>query len=65
MRLALAFLFLFAALPAASASEATDLAAKVVAAYGGAEAIQKAGSIYQSGQLESYRHGKTGTVERR
>lgn len=66
MRFALALLLvLAAALPgAAAASEATDLAAKIVAAYGGAAAIEKAGSIRQTGQLESYRHGKTGTVER-
>jgi len=63
MRLALALLFLLAAAPA-SASEATDLAGVVIAAYGGDEAIERAGSIRQSGTLDSYRHGKTGTVER-
>lgn len=68
MRLALALLFVLAALPVsgppASASEAADLAAKVVAAYGGADAITAAASLHQTGSLESYRHGKTGTVER-
>lgn len=63
MRFALALLLILATAPAA-ASEATDLAAKVVAAYGGAEAIERAGSFRQTGQLESFRHGKTGTVER-
>ncbi len=68
MRLALALIFLLAAAPAsnpASASEATDLADRVVAAYGGADAIEAAASLHQSGTLESYRHGKTGTIERR
>ena len=64
MRLTLALIILLAAAPA-SASEATDLAAKVVAAYGGAEAIEAAASLQQSGTLESYRHGKTGSIERR
>jgi hypothetical protein len=64
MRLALALLlFLLAPAPAA-ASEATDLAERVVAAYGGAEAIAAGASLRQSGKLESYRHAKTGTVER-
>lgn len=63
MRLALALLLCLAAAPAL-ASEATDLAARVIAAYGGAEAIERSGSLKQSGTLESYRHGKTGTVER-
>jgi len=65
MRLALALLFLLIAAAApASASEATDLAAKVVAAYGGADAVTAAASLHQTGSLESYRHGKTGTIER-
>lgn len=66
MRLALALLFLLAANTAtpASASEATGLAERVIAAYGGAQAIEQGGSFKQSGRLESYRHGKTGTVER-
>lgn len=63
MRLALALIFSLAAAPA-FASEATDLAEKVIAAYGGAEAIERARSTHQSGTLESYRHAKTGTVER-
>lgn len=63
MRLAFTLLLILAATPAA-ASEATDLAAKVVAAYGGVEAIERAGSFRQTGSLDSYRHGKTGTVER-
>ena len=63
MRLALALLFILAAAPA-SASEATDLAERVIAAYGGAQAIEQGNSFKQSGTLESYRHGKTGTVER-
>ena len=63
MRLALALLFILAAAPAA-ASEATDLAERVIAAYGGAEAIERGDSMHQSGTLESYRHAKTGTVER-
>ena len=69
MRLALALLFLLAtatttAATPASASEATGLAERVIAAYGGAQAIEQGGSFKQSGRLESYRHGKTGTVER-
>jgi len=63
MRLALALLFILVAAPA-SASEATDLAGRVIAAYGGAGAIEQGSSIRQSGTLESYRHAKTGTVER-
>jgi hypothetical protein len=63
MRPALALIFLLAAAPA-SASEATDLAGRVIAAYGGADAIEQGKSFKQSGRLESYRHGKTGTVER-
>lgn len=63
MRIALALLFVLAAAPA-SASEATDLAGRVIAAYGGAEAIGRSDSIHQTGTLESYRAGKTGTVER-
>lgn len=63
MRFALALIVILAAAPA-FASEATGLAAKVVAAYGGATAIEKAGSVHQFGTLESYRHGKTGAVER-
>jgi len=63
MRLAFALLFILAAIPA-SASEATDLAGKVIAAHGGAEAIAAGASLRQTGSLESYRHGKTGTVER-
>ena len=63
MRLALALLFILAAAPA-PASEATDLAGRVIAAYGGAEAIEQGGSMRQSGTLDSYRHAKTGTVER-
>lgn len=66
MRLALALVFFLAAAAAtpASASEATGLAERVIAAYGGAQAIEQGGSFKQSGRLESYRHGKTGTVER-
>lgn len=63
MRLALALIVILAAAPA-SASEATDLAELVIAAYGGAEAIEQGKSFKQSGTLESYRHGKTGRVER-
>lgn len=63
MRLALTLLFILAAAPA-SASEATDLAERVIAAHGGAETIEASDSFKQSGTLESYRHGKTGTVER-
>ena len=63
MRLALALIFLLAAAPA-SASEATDLAERVIVAYGGAGTIEASNSFKQSGTLESYRHGKTGTVER-
>jgi hypothetical protein len=63
MRLALALIFLLAAAPAC-ASEATDLAERVIAAYGGAGTIEASNSFKQSGTLESYRHGKTGTVER-
>jgi len=64
MRLALALALVIAAAPAC-ASEATDLAGLVVAAYGGAETIEAGTSLQQSGALESNRHGKTGTVERR
>lgn len=63
MKLALALVLLLAAAPA-SASEATDLANLVIAAYGGAGTIEAGASLRQSGTLESYRHGKTGTVER-
>jgi len=63
MRLALALLIILAAAPA-PASEATDLAERVIAAHGGAQAIEQAKSLRQSGTMESYRHGKTGTVER-
>jgi hypothetical protein len=63
MRIALALVFFLAAAPV-SASEATDLAGRVIAAYGGADAIEQGKSFKQSGTLESYRHGKTGTVER-
>jgi hypothetical protein len=63
MRLALALVIFLAAAPA-SASEATDLAKLVIAAHGGAETIERSTSFKQSGALESYRHGKTGTVER-
>lgn len=63
MRLALFLVFFLAAAPA-SASEATDLAALVIAAHGGADSIEAGASLHQSGTLESYRHGKTGTVER-
>lgn len=63
MRFAFALLFLLAAAPA-SASEATDLAELVIAAHGGAQTIEQDKSFRQSGTLESYRHGKTGTVER-
>ncbi len=63
MRLALALVFCLAAAPA-PASEATDLAERVVAAYGGAKAIEAGASVRQSGTLDSYRHGKTGTIER-
>ncbi|MBE9552215.1 MAG: hypothetical protein IMF05_02010 [Proteobacteria bacterium] len=73
MRLALALLFILAATTAtivtasnpATASEAAGLAKRVIAAYGGARTIEQGGSFKQSGTLESYRHGKTGTVERR
>jgi len=61
----LATILLFCLVPAtALASEATDLVDRVVAAYGGAAAIQRSGSVRQSGTLDSFRHGKTGTVER-
>jgi hypothetical protein len=63
MRFVLALLFILAAAPA-SASEATDLAERVIAAYGGADTIGRGKSMRQSGTLESNRHGKTGTVER-
>lgn len=63
MRIAFVLLLCLAAAPAWG-SEATDLAARVIAAYGGAEAIEKSGSLRQSGTLESLRHGATGTVER-
>jgi len=63
MRLAI-ILLLCLAPTAALASEATDLADRVVAAYGGAAAIERSGSVRQSGTLDSFRHGKTGTVER-
>lgn len=63
MRLAI-ILMLCLAPATALASEATDLADQIVAAYGGAAAIERSGSVRQSGTLDSFRHGKTGTVER-
>lgn len=63
MRFAL-FLVLFLASTPALASEATDLAKLIIAAYGGAESIERSKSFRQSGALESNRHGKTGTVTR-
>lgn len=63
MRLALCLIFFLASTPA-SGSEATDLAKLVIAAYGGAESIERNNSVKQSGALQSNRHGKTGTVER-
>lgn len=58
------FLVLFLASTPALASEATDLAALTIAAYGGPEAIERIKSFKQSGALTSNRYGKTGTVER-
>lgn len=58
------FLVLFLASTPALASEATDLAALTIAAYGGAEAIERIKSFKQSGALTSNRYGQTGTVER-
>ncbi|UCH73072.1 MAG: hypothetical protein JSU82_11970 [Rhodospirillales bacterium] len=63
MRLALTLILCLAAAPAMG-SEATALAERVIAAYGGAESIERGGSLKQSGSLDSFRHGKTGTVER-
>ena len=63
MRLAI-ILLLCIAPTAAPASEATDLAERVIAAYGGTAAIERSGALKQSGTLDSFRHGKTGTVER-
>jgi len=63
MRVALLLVFCLASAPAFG-SDATDLVDLVVAAYGGAETIERSKSLKQSGALESYRHGKTGTVER-
>ncbi len=58
------FLVLFLASTPALASEATDLAALTIAAYGGPEAIEGIKSFKQSGALTSNRYGETGTVER-
>lgn len=64
IRYALGLAFALVLPNAAQASEATELAAKVIAAYGGAEALERAGSFKQTGKLNSFRHGKTGKVER-
>lgn len=58
------FLVLFLASTPTLASEATDLAALTIAAYGGPEAIERIKSFKQSGALTSNRYGQTGTVER-
>lgn len=63
MRLALSLVFFLASTPVLG-SEASDLAKLVIVAYGGAETLEQSGFVKQSGTLESYRHGKTGTVER-
>ncbi len=64
MRFAIATMLTILAAAPAWGDEATDLAALVVAAYGGAEAIEAGGSFRQSGTLDSFRHGKAGRVER-
>lgn len=58
------FLIFFLTSTPAVASEAMDLAALTIAAYGGAESIERIKSVKQSGTLDSYRYGKTGTIER-
>ena len=58
------FLVLFLVSTPALASEATDLAALTIAAYGGPEAIERIKSFKQSGALTSNRYSETGTVER-
>lgn len=67
MKRALALIFLLASslasLPA-SASEATDLASLVIAAYGGPEVLEQNKTVQQTGALTSNRHGKTGRIER-
>lgn len=63
MRVTLYLVLLLASTPVYG-SEATDLAKLVIAAYGGAENIERSKSVIQSGRLKSNRHGKTGIVKR-
>ena len=63
LKLALSLVFFLTSSPAL-ASEATDLAAVTIAAYGGPEAIERNRSFKQSGALTSNRYSETGTVER-
>ena len=57
-------LILFLASTPALASEAADLAALTIAAYGGPEAVKRNRSFKQSGALTSNRYSETGSVER-
>jgi len=59
----LALLLCLTATPALG-SEASDLADKVIAAYGGADVLKHSATVKQSGALTSNRYGRTGTLER-